>query len=61
MTVQEKIIHLCAKFGLLREGIALGQQGKSLADAERLVALDRRLRRDMRKAGRRGARWIDPY
>ena len=61
MTVQEKIIHLCAKFGLLREGVALAQQGKGIEDAQRLVNLERKLRRDMRKAGRRGARWIDPY
>jgi hypothetical protein len=61
MSIQEKIIHLCARFGLLREGVALAQQGKSVEDAERLIALDRKLRQDLRRAGRRGSRWIDPY
>jgi hypothetical protein len=55
------IIRICARLGLIGEGAALIQQGKSIEDAHRLVALERKLRRDMRKAGRRGARWIDPY
>jgi len=62
VNIQEQIVRLCARFGLLREGIALAQQGKSIADAERLISLERKLRRDIRKAGRQyGSRWADPY
>jgi len=61
MTVKEQIIHLCAKFGLLREGIALANQGKSLQDAERIIALDQKLRRDLKRARRNGGHWSDPF
>jgi len=60
MTIQERIVRICARFGLLGEGVALAQKGKSLADAERIIALDRKLRRDLRRVARRGGfRWLD--
>jgi len=53
------IMRICARLGLIGEGAALIQQGKTVEDAQRLVNLERKLRRDMRKAGRLGGRWLD--
>jgi hypothetical protein len=54
MTIQEQIVRISRDSVFLGEGVALAQKGKSLADAERIIALDRKLRRDPQRAARRG-------
>jgi len=56
-SIAEKIINLMARAGLLKEGIGLVNKGGSVADAERIIRMDRQLRRDIKRRGRR--RWLD--
>jgi hypothetical protein len=52
MTVAETIIRIMARVGLVGEGAAMVKQGCSVEDAYRVAELERKLRRNMRKAGR---------